>query len=77
MNFFLPDIPLYFTDMDTGVGTHPDLLLTARTAHVRRDWHASYTAFARAGEDTALCTDDLDVAARPTELARISNRDTN
>ena len=35
----------------------------ARTAHVRRDWHASYAAFTRAGEDTALCTDDLDAMA--------------
>ena len=49
--------------MDTGVDTHADLLLTARTAHVRRDWHASYTAFTRAGEDTPLCTDDLDAMA--------------
>ena len=49
--------------MDTGVGTHSDLLLTARTAHVRRDWHASYAAFTRAGEDTPLGTDDLEAMA--------------
>jgi hypothetical protein len=29
-------------DMDNGVGTHEDLLLTVRAAHVRRDWHALY-----------------------------------
>jgi DNA-binding NarL/FixJ family response regulator len=49
--------------MDTGVGTHSDLLLTARTAHVRRDWRASYAAFTRAGEDTPLGTDDLEAMA--------------
>jgi DNA-binding NarL/FixJ family response regulator len=49
--------------MDTGVGTHSDLLLTARTAHVRRDWHASYAAFTQAGEDTPLGTDDLEAMA--------------
>lgn len=76
-----PDIPLYFTDMDTGVGTHGDLLLTARTAHVRRDWHASYSAFSRAGEDRSLGTDDLDAMAtaawqlgRGKESLRIAER---
>ena len=49
--------------MDTRIDTHTELLLAARTAHVRRDWHASYEAFVRAGEDTALCTDDLDAMA--------------
>ncbi len=67
--------------MDTDVGTHSDLLLTARTAHVRRDWHASYVAFTRAGEDSVLCTDDLDAMAtaawqlgRGKESLRIAER---
>lgn len=67
--------------MDTGVGTDSDLLLTARTAHVRRDWHASYSAFARAGEEMALGTDDLDAMAtaawqlgRGKESLRIAER---
>lgn len=49
--------------MDTRTGTNSELLMTARTAHARRDWHASYQAFARAGEETALCTEDLDAMA--------------
>jgi DNA-binding NarL/FixJ family response regulator len=49
--------------METGLGTHGQLLLTARTAYVRRDWHASYTAFAQAGENTPLSTDDLGAMA--------------
>ena len=42
---------------------HTELLLAARTAHGRRDWHASYEAFVRAGEDIPLSTDDLDALA--------------
>lgn len=49
--------------MDTRTGTNSELLRTARTAHARRDWHASYQAFTRAGEETALGTDDLDAMA--------------
>ena len=40
-----------------------DLLVTARTAHQRRDWHASYEAFERASEVAPLGTDDLDALA--------------
>ncbi|ULE32013.1 helix-turn-helix transcriptional regulator [Mycobacterium sp. IDR2000157661] len=47
----------------TRIDPHTELLLAARNAHVRRDWHASYEAFARAGEDTALNLDDLDAMA--------------
>ena len=67
--------------MDTRVGTHTELLLAARTAHVRRDWHASYEGFVRAGEDTPLCTDDLDALAvaawqlgRGKESVRVAER---
>lgn len=49
--------------MDTRTGTNSELLVAARTAHARRDWHASYQAFTRAGEETALGTDDLDAMA--------------
>lgn len=67
--------------MDTHVGTHTNLLLAARTAHARRDWHASYAAFMRAGEDTPLGTDDLDAMAvaawqlgRGKESVRVTER---
>ena len=67
--------------MDTRVDNFSELLMTARTAHVRRDWHASYEAFARAGEETALCTDDLDAMAvaawrlgRGKESLRVAER---
>ena len=60
---------------------HTELLVAARTAHVRRDWHASYDAFMRAGEDTALGTDDLDALAvaawqlgRGKESVRVTER---
>jgi DNA-binding NarL/FixJ family response regulator len=49
--------------MDTRIDTHTALLLTARTAHVRRDWLASYEAFTRASEALSLNTDDLDAMA--------------
>src|SRR6201991_949729 len=49
--------------MKIRVNTPTALLMTARTAHVRRDWRASYEAFARAGENTPLSTDDLDSMA--------------
>jgi DNA-binding NarL/FixJ family response regulator len=67
--------------MVTRVETHTELLLAARTAHGRRDWHASYEAFARAGQDTALSTDDLDAMAvaawrlgRGKESLRVAER---
>jgi DNA-binding NarL/FixJ family response regulator len=67
--------------METRVDTHSQILLAARTAHVRRDWHASYEAFVRAGEDTPLCTDDLDAMAvaawrlgRGKESLRVAER---
>ena len=60
---------------------HTELLVTARTAHMRRDWRASYDAFTRAGEDTALGTDDLDALAvaawqlgRGKESVRVTER---
>ena len=49
--------------MVTRVETHTELLLTARTAHVRQDWLASYEAFVRASEAVPLNTDDLDALA--------------
>src|SRR6476660_5482529 len=49
--------------MVTRVETQTELLLTARTAHVRQDWHASYEAFVRASEAVPLTTDDLDALA--------------
>ena len=49
--------------MATRVETHTELLLTARTAHVRQDWLASYEAFVRASEAVPLSTDDLDALA--------------
>jgi DNA-binding NarL/FixJ family response regulator len=61
--------------------THTELLLTARTAHVRRDWRTAYESFARAGQDAALCTDDLDAMAvaawrlgRGKESLRVAER---
>jgi DNA-binding NarL/FixJ family response regulator len=67
--------------MDTRVDNSSELLIVARTAHVRRDWHASYEAFVRAGEETALCTDDLDAMAvaawrlgRGKESLRVAER---
>ena len=58
-----------------------DLLMVARSAHARRDWHASYDAFVRAGEDAPLATDDLDALAaaawrlgRCKESVRISEQ---
>jgi DNA-binding NarL/FixJ family response regulator len=49
--------------METRVAPHTDLLRAARTAHVRRDWHAAYQAFVRVAEDVPLSTDDLDALA--------------
>lgn len=49
--------------MGTYLETQADLLVAARAAHRQRDWHASYEAFARAGELAPLGTDDLDALA--------------
>src|ERR1700759_1005046 len=49
--------------MVTRGDTHTELLLAARTAHVRRDWHASYDGVVRASEAVAVTTDDLDALA--------------
>ena len=55
--------------------------MAARTAQVRRDWHAAYEAFARAGEMFPLGVDDLDALAsaawqlgRGKESVRIAER---
>ncbi len=67
--------------MLTRVEAHTELLAAARTAHVRRDWRAAYDAFAQAGEDTSLSTDDLDAMAvaawrigRGRESLRVAER---
>jgi DNA-binding NarL/FixJ family response regulator len=67
--------------MKTRIAPQTDLLLAARTAQVRRDWHASYDAFVRAAEDVALSTDDLDAMAiaawrlgRGKESVRVAER---
>lgn len=39
---------------------HTELVTAARAAHARRDWHGSYSDFARANAVAALTTDDLD-----------------
>ena len=65
----------------TRIDTHTELLLAARDAYVRRDWHASYDAFTRVGEDTSLGLDDLDAMAiaawrlgRGKESLRVAER---
>ena len=67
--------------METRVDAHTDLLVAARSAHVRRDWHASYEAFVLAGENMPLGTDDLDALAvaawqlgRGKESVRVAER---
>lgn len=42
---------------------HAELLLAARTAHMRRDWRTSYDAFTRAEDESPLGIDDLDALA--------------
>lgn len=49
--------------MTTHLKAHADALLTARAAHLRRDWPASYAAYLCAGEIEPLATDDLDALA--------------
>jgi DNA-binding NarL/FixJ family response regulator len=67
--------------METRIAPHKDLLLAARTAHARRDWHASYEAFGRVGDVALLGTDDLDALAvaawrlgHAKEAVRLSER---
>lgn len=43
--------------------TQTDLLTTARAAHRRRDWRASFEAYELAGRQAPLATDDLDAYA--------------
>ena len=68
-------------EMDTRVDTHSELCWRRGRRTSRRDWHASYEAFVRAGEETALCTDDLDAMAvaawrlgRGKESLRVAER---
>lgn len=49
--------------MHTRTDSRVELLLAARTAHARRDWHTAYEAFMLAGEVAPLSTDDLDALA--------------
>ena len=60
---------------------HTELLLAARTAHMRRDWRASYDAFVQAEDDAPLGIDDLDALAiaawqlgRGKESVRVTER---
>jgi DNA-binding CsgD family transcriptional regulator len=60
---------------------HTEVLLAARTAHMRRDWRASYDAFTRAEDDAPLGIDDLDALAiaawqlgRGQESVRVTER---
>jgi DNA-binding NarL/FixJ family response regulator len=46
--------------METLLDGHNALLLSARAAHLRRDWLTSYESFARASQAEPLATDDLD-----------------
>lgn len=49
--------------MDLRLDTRTDVLVAARLAHDRRDWHGSYGGFVQAGEVGPLDTDDLDAMA--------------
>ncbi|MDQ2637927.1 MAG: response regulator transcription factor [Actinomycetota bacterium] len=49
--------------MITRLDVSSELLLAARSAHVRRDWRAAYDAFMQAAKDTSLSIDDLDAMA--------------
>ncbi len=55
--------------MDTRVDTHTELLLAARTAHVRRDWDASYKAFVTVGRHLANIYAKLGVSSRTAAVA--------
>lgn len=67
--------------MTTRIDPQTELLLAARTAHVRRDWRAAYEAFALVAEDTSLGVDDLEAMAsaawrlgRGKESLRVAER---
>lgn len=49
--------------MQTQLDGQNALLLSARRAHLRRDWLTSYESFARASQAAPLATDDLDALA--------------
>ena len=49
--------------METQLDGHNALLLSARGAHLRRDWETSYEAFVQASQAAPLDTDDLDALA--------------
>jgi DNA-binding CsgD family transcriptional regulator len=49
--------------MDLELEAATDVLVAARLAHSRRDWHASYGGFTQAGAFGPLGTDDLDAMA--------------
>jgi DNA-binding NarL/FixJ family response regulator len=46
--------------MNVSLEAHAEVLTTARAAHVRGDWHASYEGFARVNAVAPLSVDDLD-----------------
>jgi DNA-binding NarL/FixJ family response regulator len=67
--------------MNTRTAPDTDMLMAARTAHLRRDWPGSYDAFALAADRTPLSTDDLDSLAwaawrmgRGKESVRVAER---
>ena len=55
--------PTVAIKMETQLDGHTALLLSARGAHLRRDWLTSYESFARANQAAPLGTDDLDALA--------------
>ena len=55
--------PTVAIKMETQLDGHSALLLSARAAHLRRDWLTSYESFARANQAAPLATDDLDALA--------------
>jgi len=67
--------------MVTRTDSRTELLLAARSAHVRRDWPMSYEMFTRAGANAPLNADDLNAMAvaawqlgRGTETVRAAER---
>ena len=73
--------PTVAIKMETQLDGHSALLLSARGAHLRRDWLTSYESFARANQAAPLATDDLDALAaaawrlgRCKESVRISEQ---
>jgi DNA-binding NarL/FixJ family response regulator len=55
--------PTVAITMETRSEAVKALLMSAREAHARRDWQASYECFTRAGSAAPLTTDDLDALA--------------